>query len=193
MVVLAEAKELAHDRLTAAGITTRFPYERAGSLPQSGGAGTTVLSRFPMTRTEPLPAIISHQSWDLTIDVAGLGPIHLVAVHPVRPHPGGDDWAGEQARLRRSLPSGPTVVAGDFNAVDNHLSIRRLAVDGFRSTTDLTGAGWQPSYPADRAWLPPLVGIDHIQLGPELTATSSTTVRVADTDHLGVVATFARR
>lgn len=193
VVVLAEANEPAHDRLLTAGLRTRFPYERVGSLPMTGGAGTTVFSRFPITRTEPLPAVISHQNWDLTVDVAGLGPIHLVAAHPVRPHVGGDDWADDQARLRTSLPRGPTVVAGDFNAVDNHLPVRRLAADGFRSTTDLAGAGWQPTYPADRRWLPPLVGIDHILLSPELTATTSRTVRIVGTDHLGVVATIARR
>jgi len=81
------------------------------------------------------------------------------------------------------------VVAGDFNAVDNHQSIRRLSAEGFRSTTDSAGSGWQPTYPADRTDLPP---VDHILISPGLAATDSRTVRIAGTDHLGVVATVGR-
>ncbi len=84
------------------------------------------------------------------------------------------------------------MVAGDFNAVDNHRPIRRLSAYGFRSTADSAGAGWQPTYPADRADLPPLAPIDHILISPELAAAESHTVRIAGTDHLGVVATVGR-
>ena len=194
IVVLTEATKPAHQALLVAGLGDRFPYEQQGGyLPVSGAGGTTVFSRFPIIATTVLPAGIAHQNWLVRIDVPGTGAVALAAVHPTRPFPGGTDWLKEQNMLHTAVVSAqPDVVAGDFNAVDNHLPIRRLSADGFRSTTDSAGAGWQPTYPADRTHLPPIAPIDHILIRPGLAAAESHTVRIPGTDHLGVVATIGR-
>ena len=193
IVVLTEVTRSARRALLLAGLGDRFPHEREGRLPASGANGTTVFSRYPIIDTARLPAGIAHQNWLVRIDVPDTGPIEIAAVHPTRPFTGGTGWAEDQRLLHSALiRSRPDVVAGDFNAVDNHQPIRRLAADGFRSTTDSAGAGWQPTYPADRADLPPLAPIDHVLISPGLAATESHTVRVAGTDHLGVVATIGR-
>ena len=101
----------------------------------SGAGGTTVFSRFPIIATTVLPAGIAHQNWLVRIDVPGTSAVALAAVHPTRPFAGGTGWLTDQNMLHAAVVSAkPDVVAGDFNAVDNHLPIRRLSADGFRST-----------------------------------------------------------
>lgn len=193
IVVLTEVTMTAHQGLIQAGLGARFPYERTGTLPGWGASGTTVFSRFPIGDTRPLPADIAHQNWLIRIDVPGSGDVDLAAVHPTRPFAGASGWAEDQRRLEAAIVDAqPEVIAGDFNAVDNHQPIRRLSAEGFRSTTDSAGSGWQPTYPADRTDLPPVAPIDHILIGPGLAAADSHTVRIAGTDHLGIVATVGR-
>jgi endonuclease/exonuclease/phosphatase (EEP) superfamily protein YafD len=116
-----------------------------------------------------------------------------MAVHPCNPYCGHGLWASEHAALASVAAADlgqPLVLAGDFNAVDDHgpmLDLRRL---GLRSATDLVGAGWLPTYPANRAF-PPLLPIDHVLLDDQLTATSIRRVRVAGTDHLGLLTAIA--
>jgi endonuclease/exonuclease/phosphatase (EEP) superfamily protein YafD len=194
LVVLTEITEPARQRLLAAGLGRRFGHEIAEALPKDGSAGTTVFSRFPILHTEPLPAAIAHQNWLVTLQLPVLGPVLLGAVHPAKPGFGTSIWANDSRLLRTSLPhGGPVVVAGDFNAVESHWPMRRLREDGFRSSTDLAGAGWQPTWPADRTRLPPLVDIDHIMLSPDLTAYRSWRVRIDGTDHLAIAAVIDRR
>ena len=102
-------------------------------------------------------------------------------------------WAAEHAVLRAAVRSnldGPLLVAGDLNAVHDHGPIRALVRDGLTSATDIVGAGWLPTYPANRAF-PPLLPIDHVMVNDRLTATSISTVKISRTDHLGLIATIA--
>jgi endonuclease/exonuclease/phosphatase (EEP) superfamily protein YafD len=66
-------------------------------------------------------------------------------------------------------------------------ALRRL---GLKSATDVAGAGWLPTYPADRP-LPPLLPIDHVMINKGLTATSVTSFAISGTDHRGLFATLA--
>ena len=85
----------------------------------------------------------------------------------------------------------PTILAGDFNAVDDHGPMQRLRRLGLRSASDIVGAGWQPTYPAGRRIIPPLLPIDHVLVNDRLTATSVTTFEVSGSDHRGILATLA--
>lgn len=193
VLVLTEVTEPARRRLEAAGVRERFGHEAgAGVLPRSGASGTHVYSRHPVLDDGPLDPSLGDQHRRVELDVPGMGPVTLVAVHPQRPRRGGTGWAAEQERLRSALPHHRTVVAGDFNAVDSHPSMRRLRADGFRDADDLVGAGWQPTYPA-QGRVPPLIAIDHVLVGEGLTATAFRTVPLPGTDHRGVAATLALR
>ena len=75
-----------------------------------------------------------------------------------------------QAAVQANLES-PLIVAGDLNAVNDHAPLRALRAAGMESVTDILGAGWLPTYPANRT-IPPLLPIDHILASPQLTATS---------------------
>jgi endonuclease/exonuclease/phosphatase (EEP) superfamily protein YafD len=193
VLVLTEVTEPARLALEAAGVRERFPHQAGdGSLPRSGPSGTHVYSRFPLSAEGPLDARIGDHHWRADVAVPGLGAVTVVAVHPQRPVRGGDDWAGEQEQVRRALPRTRAVVAGDFNAVDAHPTMRRLRADGFRDSDDLVGAGWNPTYPA-QGLVPPLIAIDHVLVSDDLTATAFGTVDLPGTDHRGVLATVALR
>jgi endonuclease/exonuclease/phosphatase family metal-dependent hydrolase len=192
VVVLTEITEPAARALDRAGIGASQGYQAGGAVPASGAAGTRVYSRFPLLGSRPLDPAGSHEHWVVTVDVPDVGPVTVVAVHPPRPVRGGAGWAAGQEHVRTLVPHERTIVAGDFNAVDSHPSLRRFRADGFRDSDELVGAGWQPTYPA-QGHIPPLVAIDHVLVSPDLTATSFGTVQLAGTDHRGVTATVALR
>jgi len=190
IVVLLETTPDWLRSLEPMGWDTRFPY--ALGSPRDGSFDTAVYSRFPLGGST-LIGPTSFQQWFTTVDAPGIGVIRLAGVHPCNPYCGSNRWQSEHAALRavvRPYLDQPMIVAGDFNAVDDQGPMQTLRADGLRSATDLTGAGWLPTYPANRVF-PPLLPIDHILLSPRLTATSLHRLRIPGTDHLGLVATVA--
>ncbi|WP_375424183.1 endonuclease/exonuclease/phosphatase family protein [uncultured Friedmanniella sp.] len=191
VVVLVEATPDALADLAARGWLDRFPYAAGGA--DGVQSDTAVYSRYPLRDSELL-GTTSFQQWVTTVETPDAGAVRLMAVHPCNPYCGRGLWASEHAALARVAAANldqPLVVAGDFNAVDDHgpmLDLHRL---GLESATDLVGAGWLPTYPANRPF-PPLLPIDHVLVDDQLTATSIRRVRVAGTDHLGLLTTLAR-
>jgi len=189
VVVLVELTAAAVQALDERGWRARFPYT-AGVVAHAP-ADTAVFSRFPLTGSDQ-----TGDGWydqRVTVAVPGIGQVRLVAVHPCNPYCGQDRWAAEHATLLRGVEGSrgrPLIVAGDFNAVDDHGPMQRLRRLGLRSATDLVGAGWVPTYPANRL-VPPLLPIDHVLVDDHLTATSLQRVPIAGTDHLGLLVTLA--
>lgn len=191
VVVLIEATPDEMSRLGALGWQVRFPYS-VGKLVASGGV-TMIYSRFPLSDPEAvsdhfmLPES-SFQQWAATAAVPQLGPVRIIAAHPCNPYCGFHRFAVEHAQLRAAADANlarPLIIAGDLNATDDQGPIRDLRRDGLRSATDIVGAGWLPTYPADRSvW--PLLPIDHVLVNRFLTATAISSLRVAGTDHLGL-------
>ncbi|MFT4167423.1 MAG: endonuclease/exonuclease/phosphatase family protein [Microlunatus sp.] len=167
-----------------------FPHAVGAALQYD--SGSVIFSRDPITSTEALPAS-SFQQWSAIVNTPQLGPVRMVSVHPCNPYCGPGMWTTEHTELHTWLQrqdDQPTVVAGDFNAVDDHKPMRELYADGWHSAANLAGAGFVRTYPADRRF-PPLIGIDHILVNDKLTATSFETFLVPGTDHLGVRAVIA--
>lgn len=170
----------------------RQTFPNAVGAPLQYDSGSVIFSRYPITSTEALPAS-SFQQWSAIVDTPQLGSVRMVSVHPCNPYCGPGLWTTEHTELRNWLARQgdlPTVVAGDFNAVDDHGPMRELYAAGWRSAASLAGAGFVRTYPADRRF-PPLIGIDHILVNDRLTATSFETFSVPGTDHLGVRAVIA--
>lgn len=190
VVVLVEATPAGVKGLDRYGWRSRFPYV-VGDLNEEV-SDTMVYSRLPLGPAE-LVGASSFQQWVTTVDVPGLGPVTLIAAHPCNPYCRGGRWYAEHARLNVAAAvylDRPLVVAGDFNAVDDHGPMQRMRKLGLRSVTDLTGAGWLPTWPANRRF-PPLLPIDHVMVDRFLTATSVRTFAVSGTDHLGLLTTLA--
>lgn len=156
-------------------------------------ADTVVFSRHPIVSAEALPPS-NFQQWSAVVRIPQLGQVRVVAVHPCNPYCRPGLWVQDAAQLRAWLAEHrdamPMIVAGDFNAVDDHRTMRALYDDGFRSAADLAGAGFVRTWPANNR-VPPMIGIDHILVTPGLTASAFDTFEVPGTDHLGVRAVVA--
>lgn len=200
VVVLAETTPEALAALAARGWAQRFPYAVDQQVP---AVDTAVFSRFPLTDTGLVETELSGSGAAgrgrfgqriTTVLVPRVGEVRLMPVHPCNPYCGGNLWAAEHAALAQLAEANldrPLVVAGDFNAVDDHGPMQDLRRAGLRSATDLAGAGWLPTYPAGGR-LPPLLPIDHVLVDQQLTATAVQTVSLRGTDHRGLLVTLAR-
>ena len=188
VVILLETTPDFLSRLEKPAWRARFPYA-LGALDQHGD--TTVFSRFPLGGSQSLGRT-SFQQWITTVEVPHRAPVRLIAAHPCNPFCGSGLFASDHALLRAAVRANtvyPLVVAGDLNATDDHGPLQWLRRDGMRSATDLVGAGWQPTYPANRAF-PPLLPIDHVLVNQTMNATAIRTVKVTGTDHLGLLCTL---
>jgi endonuclease/exonuclease/phosphatase (EEP) superfamily protein YafD len=190
VVILIETTPAALRALKPYGWDKRFPY--ALGDPKDGAFNTAVYSRFPLSHSSQI-GDTSFQQWATTVRAPRVGAIRLMAVHPCNPYCGGDRWNAEHRLVRKAVIDNldqPLVVAGDFNAVDDHGPMQALRRAGLKSATDVAGAGWLPTYPANRGF-PPLLPIDHIMINKDLTATSVTSFAVSGSDHRGLLATLA--
>ncbi len=191
IVVLVEATPDGVARLGRYDWNERFRYV-SGSTEQ-GDSGSVIYSRFPLSDGGPLPRS-SFQQWAATADVPEIGPVRILAVHPCNPYCGGDKWDSEHADLQRVAEAQrqdrPLILAGDFNAIDDHGPMMALYRSGLTSAADLAGGGWLPTYPANSR-VPPLLPIDHVLVNDRLTATAAGTFRLRGTDHLGLQVTLA--
>lgn len=188
ILILVEVTPQAYPKVRQA-LSGRF----GDVVPDNGAAGneSMILSRFPLRNARELKSVMPQ--WSATAEVPGIGAVNLIAAHPCNPFCGGDKWALEHRQLLRraeKLNGRPEVIAGDFNAIDEHGPMRRFAKHGFVSAADIVGSGWQPTYPANSI-IPPLIGIDHVLVNDKLTVTSLRTFRVDRTDHLGLIARIA--
>jgi endonuclease/exonuclease/phosphatase (EEP) superfamily protein YafD len=190
VVILVEATPAALRALKAFDWDAHFPYS-VGDV-DDDISDTAIYSRFPLSDTATLPQT-SFRQYVTTASVPGIPDLRIIAAHPCNPYCGGGLWASEHAVLQSSVEKNldqPLMVVGDLNAVNDHGPMRALGRAGMTSATDLVGAGWLPTYPANRR-LPPLLPIDHVLLNDQLTATSISTVHIDGTDHLGLKATVA--
>ena len=191
IVILVETTSAALAGLKPHGWDRRFPYSWGD--PRDGSfSNTAIYSRFPLSRSRPI-GDTSFQQWVTTVRIPRIGGIRLMAVHPCNPYCGDDRWSAEHRVLRRAVIDNidhPLLVAGDFNAVNDHGPMQALQRAGLKSATDVAGAGWLPTYPANRRF-PPLLPIDHVMINKDLTATSVTSFTVSGSDHRGLLATLA--
>jgi endonuclease/exonuclease/phosphatase (EEP) superfamily protein YafD len=151
-----------------------------------------ILSRSRLTQTRGLPG--QTPGWVATAHLPHVGAVHVIAAHPCNPLCGGGAWLRQNHALLHTAErfgDQPTVIAGDLNSVDQQKTIRDFAAHGYDSATDIAGAGWMPTYPAN-SWLPPLLPIDHVLVNDRLTAISIHSFGIDDTDHRGLIAQLAR-
>lgn len=189
LVVLVEVTPTAFASVRSQ-LSSRFPYTVPDRI--TSGNQSLILSRHPLTDGQPLPS--TNLQWTAATTVPGVGRINVIAAHPCNPLCGGQKWSREHAALLQraeQLDNAPEVIAGDFNATDDHGPMRAMADHGFVSATDITGAGWMPTYPSDSRVFPPLIEIDHVLVNSRLTALSIKTFRVDGTDHLGLITRLA--
>ncbi|MFD6921986.1 endonuclease/exonuclease/phosphatase family protein [Streptomyces sp. NPDC059944] len=161
-----------------------LPYREA--VEGAGSDGSVVLSRFPLRGaggvrgTMGMPGAVA--------DVRGHA-VGLQLAHPMPPLPGQVGvWRRELGALRHYAANsrGPTIVAGDFNASQDHAAFRRILDTGLRDSARLSGSPRTPSWPARTT---PEFGaqIDHVLVSADFSARRAAFPRISATDHRALV------
>ena len=174
-------------------LSADFPHQVLDTNESPGGVG--IWSRYRMANSV---RIGGYQLGMLGVSVTVPGAaadMVVVGAHVVGPWPWPiEGWRGELASLRGTLAdaaqwagNGAVILAGDLNSTADMLAFRRLLTNGYRDAAEQSGAGLNPTFPADSV-MPPLVGIDHI-LVRNASASDVRTLRIPGSDHLGLAAT----
>ena len=173
-----------------AGPSELFPHRITNGL--RGASGNALWSRRPLSEL-PVPGGIEHAPLAASVDVGGTH-LFVACVHPVSPYPdGAHQWSAEMGRLADWLAGveGAAVVAGDFNATSDHRQFRDILAAGLEDAAMQVGAGWLPTFPANRRRIPLLVTIDHVLASDGIVATDVERVDIAGTDHAALVVRLA--
>ncbi|MFH8802347.1 endonuclease/exonuclease/phosphatase family protein [Streptomyces sp. NPDC017936] len=159
-----------------------YPHRRA--VPGGTSVGSVVLSRFPLTPTAGVPGRMGMPG--AVADVGG-HPVRLQLAHPEPPLPRQVAvWKRELGRLRdfagRHRDDGPLILAGDFNASQDHAAFRRILDTGLYDAARLAGSPREPSWPTRTT---PAFGvqIDHVLVSEEFSASRARFLDLPGTDH----------
>lgn len=183
LVFVQECEYTCDARLKEA-LGTDYPHRAAQVA--AGSAGSVILSRFPLAPTDGVPGTMAMPG--AVADVRGHA-VRLQLARPMPPLPGHVDlWRRELGELRDFAAEdaadrgAPLVVAGDFNASQDHAAFRRILDTGLRDAARLTGRDRTPSWPASTT---PAFGtqIDHVLLSTDFSARTARFLGLADTDH----------
>ncbi len=188
VLVLLEVTPAAVRRLSAAGLDGLLP-SSAGTA-EDGASGTLVRSRWPLELLgdgEGVSGVqLAFRQPLVRVERPG-APFVVKSVHPLPPTGWESQWRTSLALLadfRRTWPTDqPLVVAGDFNATDDHPGFRAVA-EGLSDVTRDAGHGWAPTWPQDTV-VPPFARIDHVLVRGFRTVAAGT-VHLDDTDHAAV-------
>jgi endonuclease/exonuclease/phosphatase (EEP) superfamily protein YafD len=167
-----------------------LPYHLGEAGPEGSIVGTMVFSKYPLTEVPveflSLGAVAAEVS-------AEDGRFTIIAAHPANPLGNLEGWLNEGQSLTTMVNrriAGPLIVAGDLNATNENLLMRRVLGAGMRDAAVDAGAGWVPTYPT--VDLPALIGIDHVLVNKSFRTVGFHTIEIVGSDHRGVVAKLAR-
>ncbi|GAA2278413.1 membrane protein [Streptomyces ruber] len=173
---------------TGAADTVSYPYRRA--VESYGSEGSLLLSRHRLTPAAGVPGTLGMPG--ATADVAGHR-VRLQLAHPMPPLPGQlDTWRRELGALRAYAAADtatPTILAGDFNASQDHAAFRRLLDTGMSDAARLAGRSRTPTWPAPTARTVLALGsqIDHVLVSRDFAAHRARFLDLAGTDHRALV------
>ncbi|GGQ62102.1 membrane protein [Streptomyces flaveolus] len=162
-----------------------YPHRQA--VEGGGSEGSVILSRFPLAPAPGIPATMGMPG--AVADVRGHG-VRLQLAHPMPPLPEQLGlWRTELGRLRDAAAEAegtPTVLAGDFNASQDHAAFRRILDTGLHDAARLAGQDRTPSWPSRTT---PVFGtqIDHVLVSRDFAAHRARFLDLADTDHRALV------
>jgi endonuclease/exonuclease/phosphatase (EEP) superfamily protein YafD len=170
-------------------------YAHRAAQVAGGSAGSVVLSRFPLDPADSADGVDGTMAMPGAVaDVRGHA-VRLQLAHPMPPLPGRTDlWRRELGELRDFAAENvenventgdgrtPLVLAGDFNASQDHAAFRRILDTGLRDAARLAGHDRTPSWPARTT---PTFGaqIDHVLLSAGFSARTARFLDLPGTDH----------
>ncbi|MBL1096137.1 endonuclease/exonuclease/phosphatase family protein [Streptomyces coffeae] len=169
------------DALGSAAVREAYPYRNI--ITGRPAEGSAILSRFPLTHERGLRGELAMPG--SVARIAGER-LHVQVAHPMPPMPGQlDIWRTELGRLRgyaAGRSPEPTLIAGDFNASQDHAAFRAILDTGMRDSARDAGLSRTPSWPSDTT---PVLGtqIDHVLVSNALRPRTARFLDLPDTDH----------
>lgn len=191
VLVIQEFTPDFEEELAAAGLLEQFPHT-AGSA-QEGAGGTMVLSRTPVelaARAEG--TVFDNLVATTTVDGATW---HLGAIHTAPPQLGADAWTQDAATVGELTAPPYTeenlLLVGDFNAIEQHHTMRELTADGTLRSLAASGHGrgeglWEPTWPVNSR-VPSFARIDHALAGAGVQGPVPSYIAVPGTDHKAMI------
>ena len=162
-------------------------YPHRQSVEGYGSTGSVILSRYPLKSAAPIPGSMGMPG--AVADIEG-HPVRLQLAHPMPPLPGQlDTWRRELGALRAYAARDtrtPTILAGDFNATQDHAAFRAILDTGLSDAARLTGQDRRPTWPARTT---PRFGaqIDHVLVSTkDFSAREVRFLELSGTDHNAV-------
>lgn|GEM_PF-1073958 len=187
VLVLMEYTPAHAQAFRQAGVSAKYPYR--WSVEDPYGHGLAVFSKLPVTEVKDLGlsgsgALVKLRSGGSIVDLYA---VHFNAPTSIWDIP---RWRSDFTRATNVLKhAGPfTVVAGDLNATDGHIRMRKLLrAAELRDAQDVRSVGFAATWPA-RGPIPTVLRLDHILLGPGMGLNSFRRMAAVGSDHLGLIA-----
>ncbi|MGP4975274.1 endonuclease/exonuclease/phosphatase family protein [Brachybacterium tyrofermentans] len=183
------------EQLAGAGILEQFPHQ-VGSA-ETDASGSMLLSRTPVevaARTEGT----AFENLIATTTVDGTD-WHLGVIHSAPPQLGADVWTDDATavgRLAEPYLEENLLLVGDFNAIDQHRTMRELTAGGglrdLAARQEGDGPGWHPTWPTD-SWIPPFARIDHALATDAVLGGVAEYETVTGSDHKALLVEVAAR
>ncbi|MGP3922149.1 endonuclease/exonuclease/phosphatase family protein [Streptomyces sp. 8N616] len=169
----------------------RAAYPHRNVVVAGAAEGSALLSKHPLTNEAEVYATLAMPG--AVARVAGQR-VRIQVAHPMPPVPGGLHlWRSELGRLRDFAARRgdlPTIVAGDFNASQDHAAFRAVLDTGLRDSARMLGAGRTPSWPAATAGAGIGAQIDHVLVSDTLRPRTARFLALEGTDHRALLVTL---
>ncbi|MGW0537031.1 endonuclease/exonuclease/phosphatase family protein [Streptomyces sp. NPDC003032] len=166
-----------------------YPYRE--SVDAYGPEGSVILANVPLKSPNRIKATLGMPG--AVADVKGY-PVRVQLAHPMPPLPREEDlWRKELKGIQEYAAAGDgrsTIVAGDFNATQDHAAFRSLLdKGGLRDAARLDRSSRYPSWPTA---VPSPLGaqIDHVLATPDFSARDARFLEIGNTDHRSLVVTL---
>ncbi|MFB6838068.1 endonuclease/exonuclease/phosphatase family protein [Streptomyces sp. NPDC056361] len=177
------------DRACGRTLTTAFAAElpHHAAVEADGSAGSVLLSAYPLADRATIPATMGMPG--ATADIAGV-PVRLQLAHPMPPLAHQVPlWKRELRRIADTAArqTGPALVAGDFNASQDHAALRAVLDAGrLHDAARSANASRTPTWPSEGP-LPPFVQIDHVLVSDDFSVRDVRFLDVTGSDHRAVL------
>ncbi|WP_406059907.1 endonuclease/exonuclease/phosphatase family protein [Streptomyces sp. NBC_01077] len=153
------------DRACRGTLTKTFATDlpHYASVEGEGSVGSILLSAYPLRHWRMIPAAMGMPG--ATAEIAGV-PVQLQLAHPLPPLPRQVHlWKRELGRVKAAAAAqrtGAMLIAGDFNASQDHAAFRAILDAGrLQDAARRADASRTPTWPMEGP-LPPYVQIDHV-------------------------------
>ena len=173
-----------------AGIESYLPYSVVSSADGKYGNGLWSATSLKNPVDDEVDSLSSFMPAG-TVAFAGGRSVRFVSVHTTSPKPGRwDMWRTSLEDVARlGSKTGRYILMGDFNSTIDHSPFRDVLGSRFSDAAYESGHGFTFTWPADRQWVQPFSGIDHVVVDKGIVAGQVSVVSIPGSDHKGLVAT----